>query len=167
MGNEFEPNPAVPDYEQIFDQAAELLLWPMQQMLIAEGLDANAARELDDDDLFDILPFAPFGSDAWLKRQILAVLCPAYEDIQEIRRRAGPHWNSDPDKYVRLIIPPRHKKFFRLTHELGERLPWIAETLDPIDESSAVAVQKRLRSLGLKARVRIRYADLNEVRFVD
>lgn len=150
----------------IWDEAASEVCWVRRQMLFAEGLDPDLERGDSDDEFRSLFPITAFGSDLWLKRQILPVLCLAYQDIEEALGRTQARASADPDKYVRLIIPARHRKFLRLVMEMQEKLPWIAAVLDPDTEPTAVAVHQRLKHLGLGSKVRIRYADLNEVRFV-
>jgi len=151
----------------LWDAAASAVGWIRRQLLIAEGLDPDLDRGDCDDDFRSLFPAAGFGSDLWLKRQILPVLCLAHQDIEGIVKGAQSRLNADPDKYVHLIIPKRHRRFFRLVDQLAERLPWIIDVLDPDNEPRALAVHRRLKQLGLGAKVRIRYADLNEERIVE
>jgi hypothetical protein len=150
----------------LWDMAASEVGWTRRQMLIAEGLDPDLNRDDGDDDFRSLFPLTGFGSDLWLKRQILPVLCLAYQDIKEQLDGDQSCLQADPDKYVSLIIAPRHRRFFRLVGELEERLPWIAKVIGPANEASAVAVHRRFKHLGLGSKVRIRYVDLGEERFV-
>ena len=134
--------------------------WTRQQMLVAEGIDPNAYTRDKKDHFNSLLPVATFGSDIWLKRQILPVLCHAYEDTERIRVEQEKHPPFvDQDEYVYLIIPPRHKKFHRLVNELGEKLPWIHGLLTSRELSRANAIIERLDELGLGASVRVHYRE--------
>ena len=154
------------ELDAIWNEAASEVGWIRRQMLIAEGLDPDSDCSSGKDNFCSLFPAVAFGSELWLKRLIVPVLCLAYQDIKDNIRDEQARLNADPDKYVHLIIPPRQKKFFLLVNELQKQLPWVVDVLDPKDEPSAIAVLGRLKHLGLGAKVRIRYADLNEERIV-
>jgi len=170
MNKSFDDTKVITEVEinAIWDGPVSEIGWIQQQMLLAEGIVLEANSNVSGDDFRSLFPIAGFGSELWLKRQILPVFCLAYQDIKEVicDKQYDPG-RDDPDKYVHLIIPPRHRKFFRLANELQKLLPWIGYILDPRDESSAITILERIKHLGLRAKVLIRYRDLNEERTVD
>jgi hypothetical protein len=109
------------ELEKLFDLVADEVNWARTQMLTAEGLDADLNIHAGEQDFMASFPPVSFGSDIALKRQILAVLCLAHNDLKPKVAGAG----YDVDKYVFLVIPARHRKFMRLVSELQARLPWI------------------------------------------
>jgi hypothetical protein len=154
------------DFERLFDDAVGELTWARTQMLMAEGLDSKSNLNVDEQTFLARFPLVSFGSDISLKRQILAVLCLAYTDINPTMGVGTKASSYDPDCYVSIVIPAKQRKFRRLLGELETKLPWIETMMRPDGDSDAISVMRRLNFLQIGATVRISYTDLGGSRVV-
>jgi hypothetical protein len=154
------------ELERLFDDAVGELTWARTQMLIAEGLEIQPNLTVADQTFLARFPLVSFGSDISLKRQILAVLCLAYTDINPTIGVGTKPSSYDPDCYVSIVIPAKQRKFRRLLGELGTKLPWIETMMHPDGDGDAISVMRRLNFLQIGATVRISYTDLGESRVV-
>jgi len=123
------------------------------------------SSDVIDEDIPDHWPAV--GSDQWLIRLISRLLSSVHEAAMQKDGGECLYGESgDPDKYVHLQIPSRHRRLHRLLGELARLNPQLAECLDPRREDGAVLVQRALKAFGIDAVVRIRYADMNEERVI-
>lgn len=144
--------------------------WENRQRLLAEGIDVPEGATAEDlEQMLRKLAPPAAGTERWFRRLLIetlltirkgcrAELDPAYE-AERFRFR-------DPDTYVYLCIPPRHRKLHRLISKWYKSMPWIGSLLDPKDEDPALFVMAGLKSIGIDAYVIVRLRDLHEERRV-
>jgi len=156
------------EIDAVIDQAIAESEWKDRQRLLAEGVTTPEGATAEDvERILKRLGPPTFGTERWYQRLLIETLLtirdgckdeldPAYE-AQQFRFR-------DPDRYVYLCIPPRHRKLHRLTAEWNRSMPWIGRLLDPKDEDPALFVMAGLKSIGIDAYVIVRLRDLHEER---
>lgn len=114
---------------------------------------------LDSLDIPDSWPVV--GSDEWLKRQLIRLLVSIHHAANQTIGES-PFASDDPDKYVYLVIPHRHRRLGRLLGAIGEESPSLVSCLNPRNEASAFLVQKALKAFGINAEILVRLRDMDE-----
>lgn len=150
--------------ETIFDQASAELRWSQAQEKIAYSMLSVGLGNRGSDDP----PLPVFGSEGWflwLLVNRLSHLKQCFDDIDDERSQNGrSSANFDPDSYVYLQLPRRHRRLHRLLMKLEHTHPWTRDLLDPVDEMKAHLAVVAFRSLGVDATYIVGLRDLGEER---
>lgn len=144
--------------------------WEDRQRLLAAGIAIPEGASVEDvEQMLGKIRPPTFGSERWFRQLLIETLLTirtgCKSDLDETKEAERDRLR-DPDKYVHLCIPGRHRRLYRLAEEWNKTMPWIAKMLDPKDEDTAVFVMAGLKSIGIDAYVVVRLRDLHEERRV-
>lgn len=104
-----------------------------------------------------------FASQEWAISVLAHALFRVKLKTDELRATVPANSVFDPDKYVHVVLPGRHRFLRTALRKLDAKVGYVT-SLNPADEREADILVTELRRIGIPAHYIVRYRDLGEER---